>query len=125
MLCMPTNGEQRVQMKDLTTQERAERTQKMMQEYLDLVQQRAPAERIKKAETNLSKEIGRDHFEAFKRQLPKHMRARRGVDARRTYRHFRLPGRRRVVQDRRVRPRGRRVAGREARRAAHMHVRDG
>lgn len=84
-----------------------DRVGKHIEQYLDLVRKQAPAEKIKQAEKELSKEMGKDRFEAFKRQLPRQLRARRSLDAQRVYRQFRLPGRRRMVEDRRGRMRGR------------------
>ncbi len=60
-------GAPQVSMKDLTPEERVKRVQEHMEHYVDLVRQRAPAEEIKKAETELSREMGKDTFEAFKR----------------------------------------------------------
>jgi hypothetical protein len=116
---------------ELSPQKRAERVQKQMQEYLDLVQKKAAPDRIKQAEENLTREMGKDRFEAFKRQLPRHMRALRGVATRRAYTQFRLPGRERMVHDRRAetreRPRGRERGRRVSRRAARqaMRLREG
>lgn len=119
-------GASQVSMKDVTPEERVKRVQEHMEQYVDLVSKRAPAEEIKKAESELSREMGKDTFEAFKRQLPKQLRVRRSLDAQRVYQHFRLPGRQRMVHDRRGMGReGARAKHESYRTREHMHVREG
>lgn len=95
-----------------------DRVGKQIEQYIDLVRKQAPTEKIKQAEKNLSEQMGKDRFEAFKRQLPRQLRARRSLDAQRVYRQFRLPGRQRMVRDRRGRSRGRPSERARARKAA-------
>ena len=95
-----------------------DRVGKQIEQYVDLLRKQAPTEKIKQAEKELSKEMGKDRFEAFKRQLPRQLRARRSLDAQRVYRQFRLPGRRRMVRDRRSRTAGRPREKARARKAA-------
>ena len=95
-----------------------DRVGKQIEQYVDLLRKQAPTEKIKQAEKQLSEQMGKDRFEAFKRQLPRQLRARRSLDAQRVYRQFRLPGRRRMVRDRRGRMRGRPAAKLRARKAA-------
>lgn len=122
-------GAQRVD-RNLSPQERSERMQELqqrMRNYVDLMSRKAPAEKIKQAEQQLSKTMGRDRFEAFKRHLPRQLRKAEG---RWTYRQFRLPGGRRMVRDRRgMRARGKPMKPRgprkEPKRPMSMHVREG
>lgn len=93
--------------RDVSPRSKTEKLQQQMEQYFDLVSKRAPAAKIKQVEQKLSEQMGKDRFEAFKRQLPRQLRARRSLDAQRVYRQFRLPGRRRIVHDRRGRIRGR------------------
>ena len=97
----------KIEGRDLSPEERVKKFQDQMENYVDLVRHNAPTEEIKEAEKELSREMGKDRFEAFKRQLPKQLKAYRGLDAQRTYGQFKLPGRQRIVHD--LRGRGERA----------------
>lgn len=119
-------GTRPVSAQDVSSEERVKQIQEHMEEYVNLVRTRAPAEDVKKAEEQLAREMGRDTFQAFKRQLPAQLRVRRGIDATRVYQHFRLPGRKRIVHDRRGEAgRERHAAEREGRRTESMVMREG
>lgn len=117
----------RVEGREPSAADRARQLQEQMENYIDLVRKKAPPEKIKEAEKQISDNIGKDKFRLFKGQLLKQLRVRRSLDAQRVYRHFRLPGRHRVVHDRRGegRARGRPERGRGRRPAGRTHVREG
>jgi hypothetical protein len=67
----------------------------------DLIETHAPAERIAEAQRAVAESIGGDKFQVM-RMLPQFMQAvAKNVDAATVYEHFRLPGRDRIVHDRR------------------------
>ncbi len=119
-------GAKPVGAREKAPEDRVRQVQEHMEHYIDLVRQKAPADDIKQAEQNLQKEMGKDSFAAFKRELPHHLHVRRSLDAQVSYQHFRLPGRNRVVHDHRGHEKeaARHEHARDARHAG-MHVRDG
>jgi hypothetical protein len=76
-------------------------TEQRIQNWIELVEQNAPAEQIQKAEADVAEALQRQPFE-IRKQLPLFQKmAKKALHAGRAFQQFRLPGRDRVVIDRR------------------------
>lgn len=76
-------------------------TEQRIQTWIELVEQNAPAEQIQKAEADVAEALQRQPFE-IRQQLPFFQKmAKKALGATRAFQQFRLPGRERVVVDRR------------------------
>lgn len=75
-------------------------TQQRIQHWVDLVGKGAPIEEIHQAEMELAKALNQEPF-AIREQIPFFQQIVRKLDATRAFQHFRLPGRDRVVEDKR------------------------
>lgn len=88
--------------------------EQQIQNWVNLVERGAPLEDIQQAEYELSEAMKRAPFE-MKQQIPFFLKLARKLDARIPFQQFRLPGKDRVVVDRRDMPRGEpKEAAREA-----------
>lgn len=76
-------------------------TEQRIQNWIKLVEQNAPAEQIQQAEAEVAEALQRQPFE-IRQQLPFFQKmAKKALHAGRAFQQFRLPGRDRVVVDRR------------------------
>ncbi len=79
----------------------AQQQRDMATRIIDLVNSNAPAAQIEEAKQQFAEAIGGDRFQVM-RMLPHFIQAAaKNVDAAQVYEHFRLPGRERIVHDRR------------------------
>lgn len=88
----------------------------------ELIEAHAPAEQIAQAQEAAAQAIGGDKFQVAK-LLPHFMQAAaKNVDAAQVYEHFRLPGRERLVHDRRDEAEGKGKDEKASERARHHDV---
>jgi hypothetical protein len=75
-------------------------TEQRIQNWVQLVEQNAPVEDIQKAEMEVAEALQKQPFE-MRKQLPFFQKLVQKFDASKAFQNFKLPGRERVVEDRR------------------------
>lgn len=78
-------------------------TEQRVQQWIDLVQQGAPLEQIQQAEMQVAEALKQAPF-VLRQQLPFFQQLVKKLDATQAFQQFRLPGRERVVVDKRDQP---------------------
>jgi len=92
--------------KPITSQIGPEEQISSFRRLVDLIESHAPQEKIAEAQKAVAESLGKDQFQIM-RMLPHFIQAAaKNVDAATVYEHFRLPGRDRIVHDRREEGKG-------------------
>jgi hypothetical protein len=102
--------------------------QQRIERWVQLVEQNAPVEQIQQAEKEVAEALKKTPFE-LRQQLPFFQRLVKKLDSTGVFQHFRLPGRDRLVADRRDQPHGEPTKegakGEKAHGGRHLHLKEG